>query len=457
MRVRESRLFDEDAATVDGMIGTSDMAIDILSKIERREARVSIIGQGYVGLVAAMRVSEAGFAVVGLEIDPFRAGELAAGRSYIEDVSDTEVQRALAAGFVPTSDSSALAEFDIAVISVPTPLTDGLPDLSAIESAGAAIAAHLRPGALVILESTTYPGTTTELLGELLTTQTGLSPGDDFLLAYSPERIDPGNPHFSLPNTPKIVGGVDDASLAGSLAFFETFVSELVPVSTPAVAELAKLLENTFRHVNIALVNELAMFASALEIDVWEAIDAAATKPFGFMKFTPGPGVGGHCLPVDPSYLSWQIERRLGQQFRFIDLANAVNRHMPDHVVQRILLQLNRKGLAINGSNVLVLGAAYKRDTGDIRESPSLEIADRLDALGAKVTIVEPFVTADRLDARFCHENALTIGIVKSADLVVVATDHTSFDYDMVSANASAIFDTRNCITGDVVGDFERL
>jgi len=433
------------------------MPIDLLSSIGDRQARVSIVGQGYVGLVASMRVSEAGFAVVGVEINPERAAQLAAGRSYIEDVSDDEVRRALANGFKPTADSADLAGFDIAVISVPTPLTEGVPDLTAIESAGAAIGAHLRPGTLVILESTTYPGTTTELLGELLEEASGLVAGRDFMLAYSPERIDPGNPEFSLANTPKIVGAVDADSLEASLAFFATFVTHLVPVSTPAVAELAKLLENTFRHVNIALVNELAMFASALEIDVWEAIDAAATKPFGFMKFTPGPGVGGHCLPVDPSYLSWQIERRLGQQFRFIDLANSVNRHMPDHVVQRILLLLNRSGQALNGATVLVLGAAYKRDTGDVRESPSLDIAERLVALGAKVTVVEPFVDLGRLDPSYRHIQELTSDVVKESDVVVVATDHSQFDYDMVARTATAIFDTRNQITGPVSGEFERL
>ncbi len=433
------------------------MAMELLSSIEQRTARVAIIGQGYVGLVASMRASEAGFHVVGLEIDEYRAAELAAGRSYIEDVTDDEVAAALARGFEPTSDPSRLDGFDIAVISVPTPLSEGLPDLSAFESAGHGIVPHLRPGALVILESTTYPGTTTELLGGILQSGSGLTPGRDFLLSYSPERIDPGNPQFSLDNTPKIVGGVDEASLEASLAFFSTFVGELVPVSTPAVAELAKLLENTFRHVNIALVNELAMFASALEIDVWEAIDAAATKPFGFMKFTPGPGVGGHCLPVDPSYLSWQVERQLGQQFRFIDLANSVNRHMPDHVVQRVMLLLNRRGVAVNGSTVLLLGAAYKRDTGDIRESPSLDIAERLVGLGAKLTVVEPFVGPGRLDDAYRHETTLQLEHVKEADVVIVATDHSLFDYEMVASNAKAIFDTRNRIKTEVSGEFERL
>ena len=276
------------------------------------------------------------------------------------------------------------------------------------------------------------------------------------MLAYSPERIDPGNPTYSLANTPKIVGGVDEASLAGALAFFETFVGELVPVSSPAVAELAKLLENTFRHVNIALVNELAMFASALDIDVWEAIDAAATKPFGFMKFTPGPGVGGHCLPIDPSYLSWQVERQLGEQFRFIDLANTVNRHMPDHVVQRVMLLLNRRGLALNGAKVLLLGASYKRDTGDVRESPSLDIADRLMGLGADVTIVEPFVVPGGLGS-YGHQVELTSAAVTEADVVIIATDHSQFDYEMIAKFAAAIFDARNCITGPVEGELERL
>ncbi len=353
--------------------------------------RLVVVGQGYVGLPLALRAAEQGFDVVGYDTDHERIKQLVAGSSYVEDIDDERLGAALASGrYQPTDDPEDLAGFDVAVIDVPTPLNEGVPNLSFVEEAAATVGRHLRPGATVILESTSYPGTTEELVAPLLEEGSGLSAGRDFHLGYSPERIDPGNPNWQLENTPKVVSGIDDASLEAVRAFYDRIVDQTVPVSGTREAELTKLLENTFRHVNIALVNELAMFAAELDIDVWEAIDAASTKPFGYLRFTPGPGVGGHCLPIDPSYLSWKVRRTLGQPFRFVELANDVNEHMPDYVVRRLLLAFNRLGRTIHGSRLLLLGLAYKRNTGDAREAPGTVIAQLLAALGAEVRVVDP-------------------------------------------------------------------
>src|SRR6476661_8605388 len=306
----------------------------------------------------AMRAAELGFTVTGYDTATGRVEALEAGRSYVEDVSSEQLRSAIESGYRATTDPAALAGFDVAIITVPTPLLDGVPDLSFIETAASDLVPHLRPGVLVVLESTTYPGTTEELLRPVLE-QSGLAAGSDFFLGYSPERVDPGNPKWSLANTPKVVSGIDDDSLAAVTALYGRLVDTVVPVGSTAEAELVKLLENTFRHVNIALVNELAMFARDLGVDIWNAVDAAATKGFGFMPFTPGPGVGGHCLPIDPSYLAWRVERRLGHRFRFVELANDVNRSMPDYVVRRAQSMLNVEGKATNGAHILVLGLAY--------------------------------------------------------------------------------------------------
>jgi UDP-N-acetyl-D-glucosamine dehydrogenase len=418
---------------------------DLLQKLTDRSAKVVVVGQGYVGLVVAMRASEAGFPVVGLEIDPHRAARLAAADSYVEDVSDEVLQAALDRGYQPTSDAGELAGFDVAVISVPTPLAEGVPDLSHVESAGALVAEHLGPGGLVVLESTTYPGTTTELLAPVLARGSGLTSGSEFLLGYSPERIDPGNPTFGLHNTPKVVSGIDEVSLDAVDAFFSTFVERTVRVGGTGEAELAKVIENTFRHVNIALVNELAMFAASLGIDVNESIDAAATKPFGYMKFTPGPGVGGHCLPIDPTYLSWRVKRSLGESFRFIELANDVNEHMPRYVVTRIVAALNRDQLAVNGSRIVVLGLSYKPNVGDAREAPSAPIIRQLVQLGAEVVAVDPYVDeTSGLDIATAELRPdLDEALLGSADLTVIVTDHDDFDYELVAARSSRILDTR--------------
>ncbi len=395
-----------------------------------------------MGLPLAMRAVEVGHHVIGFEVDEGKVKRLAAAESYVEDISDAELASASASGrYTPTSSEGDLAGFDVAVITVPTPLTDGVPDLSHIETSAAVLAPHLRAGATVILESTTYPGTTEELLAPILEQGSGLVAGDDFHLGYSPERIDPGNPTWGLVNTPKVVSGIDGPSLAAVQSFYDSVVDRTVAVSTPKEAELTKLLENTFRHVNIALVNELAMFASDLGIDVWEAIDAASTKPFGFMRFTPGPGVGGHCLPIDPSYLSWRVRRRLGHSFRFVELANDVNDHMPDYVVRRLMVALNRRSLALNGARILVLGLAYKRNTSDARESPAHAVVERLLGFGADLRVADPHVLDGRLDSRATRVEA-TAEEVAAADAVVLLIDHDRYDYEAV-ASAKYVLDTR--------------
>jgi UDP-N-acetyl-D-glucosamine dehydrogenase len=413
--------------------------------------KVVIVGQGYVGLPLAMSAVDAGHDVVGFEVSETRAKRLAAGESYVEDVSNAELAAALATGrYRPTSDPELGAGFDVAVVAVPTPLRDGNPDLSHIEAAARSLAPHLRRGATVVLESTTYPGTTEELFGPILEEGSGLVAGADFRLGYSPERIDPANPTWKLRNTPKVVSGVDDESLRAVRGFYDTFVDTTVPVGSPREAELTKLLENTFRHVNIALVNEIAMFAAELGIDVWEAIDAAATKPFGYMRFEPGPGTGGHCLPIDPSYLSWRVKRTLGQTFRFVELANDVNDHMPDYVVRRLILALNREGKAVRGSRVLLLGLAYKKNTGDARESAASVVADRLLALGANVCACDPHVVESVVDERVEHVD-LTEEEVEAADAVILLTDHDVFDYDLVERSARLVLDTRHRLRGGAV------
>jgi UDP-N-acetyl-D-mannosaminuronic acid dehydrogenase/UDP-N-acetyl-D-glucosamine dehydrogenase len=401
------------------------------------------MGQGYVGLPLAMRAVDVGYRVVGYDTDIHRVQRLAKGDSYIEDVPSSDVSRALDFGsYLPTSNSVDCAGFDVAVITVPTPLTDGIPDLSYIVSAGQTLAPHLRAGTCVVLESTTYPGTTSELLAPLLESS-GLRAGIDFHVGYSPERIDPGNKTWTFVNTPKVVSGLTPASLAVVQRFYDTLVDRTVAVSGVKEAELTKLLENTFRHVNIALMNELAMFASDLGVDLWEAIDSASTKPYGFMRFEPGPGVGGHCLPVDPSYLSWKVKRALGSPFRFVELANDVNDHMPNYVAHRITVSLNRERRAMNGARILVLGLAYKRNSHDDREAPGPVLCALLDAFRADVRAVDPFL--DDSDFPACVTRVdLSAEELERADLVVIVTDHDDLDWDMVARRSNRVFDTRH-------------
>jgi UDP-N-acetyl-D-glucosamine dehydrogenase len=426
-----------------------------------RPCTVAILGQGYVGLPLAMRAVAVGHRVIGFDPDVSRVKSLADGDSFVTDVTADEVRQALATGrYRPTGDEGHLEGFDVAVVDVPTPLREGVPDLSHVERAACSLAPHVRPGSVVILESTTYPGTTEELVAPILEGESGLRAGVDFHLGYSPERIDPGNPVWTLVNTPKVVSGVSEASLAAVQGFFETIVEQTVPVSGTREAELTKLLENTFRHVNIALMNELAVYANDLGIDVWSAIDAAATKPFGFMSFQPGPGVGGHCLPIDPSYLSWRVRRSLGQTFRFVELANDVNAHMPEYVVKRLSEALNRASKPIRGSRVLVLGIAYKRNTGDARESPGAVIAQLLRRAGAQVCVADPHVAdlgslADGLgDGLPVVRVDATAEEASSADAVVLVTDHDAFDLDVLAARAGYFLDTRGRLQGPAV---ERL
>jgi UDP-N-acetyl-D-glucosamine dehydrogenase len=415
--------------------------------------RVVVIGQGYAGLPLAVRAAEVGHKVVGYDVDQQRVKRLAVADSYIEDVSSERLRAVLESqSYRPSSSSADCARFDIAVICVPTPLRDGLPDLSFIEASGRMLAGHIRPGDTVVLESTTYPGSTEELLLPILQDGSGLIAGADFHLGYSPERIDPGNPDWHLENTPKIVSGVDGRSLAAIHEFYASLVDTVVPVSGCKEAELAKLLENTFRHVNIALVNELAMFAHDLGIDIWSAIDAAATKPFGFLRFTPGPGVGGHCLPIDPSYLSWRVGCALGRNFRFVELANDVNGQMPDYVVSRLVEGLNARRRSVNGSRVMILGLSYKANTRDVRESPAIQVAHRLVRMGAHVSAADPLVVAgiddDRIElARVAFVEA-TAAELAAADAVLLLVDHESFDYDAVVRHSRYVLDCRRRLSG---------
>jgi UDP-N-acetyl-D-glucosamine dehydrogenase len=411
--------------------------------------RVAVLGQGYVGLPLSMKAVAAGHDVVGIDASTERVKRLAAGDSFVEDVPAVVLEAALGSGrYSVTDDALACEGFDVAVVTVPTPLHEGAPDLSYIESAARMLAPHVRPGSLVVLESTTYPGTTEQLFVPILEAGSGLVAGLDFAVGYSPERIDPGNRTWDLETTPKLVSGIDPVSLDRTDAFYSSFVRTTVRVSSCRAAELAKLLENTFRHVNIALVNELAMFARDLDIDVWEAIDAAASKPFGFMKFTPGPGVGGHCLPIDPSYLSWTVRQRLGRSFRFVELANDINDHMPDYVASRLMRALNKQGVALSRAKVLVLGLAYKRNAGDARESPSVALIHRLLADGAEVAVADPHVVERMPTDALTDRVEVTEEELKRADAVVLVTDHDAFDYDLVTEHAALVLDTRHRLDG---------
>lgn len=406
--------------------------------------KLVVVGQGYVGLPLALRAAAAGYDVVGLDVDKRRVKLLRAGDSYVGDVSSERLAAALDGGrYLPTDDYADAAGFDICVISVPTPLCDGTPDLTFVEQATRSVAAHVRPGCTVILESTTYPGTTDGLVASLIAEVSGLRAPEDFHLGYSPERTDPGNSTWRIDNTPKIVSGVDGPSLAKVREFYDSFVERTVPVSSPRTAELAKLLENTFRHVNIALVNELAIAAARMGTDIWEAIDAAATKPFGFMRFLPGPGVGGHCLPVDPSYLAWHIKRTSGQAFRCVEVANDINNHMPEYIVSRVIDAMNERGKPLNDARVLLLGLSYKADTGDVRESPALVIAGSLLSKGVRLRAVEPFADPHLIPFEIPLVE-LTPDEVAASDAVIVLTDHSMFDYEMVQSTGTYVFDARN-------------
>jgi UDP-N-acetyl-D-glucosamine dehydrogenase len=420
----------------------------LIERIEKREARLGVIGLGYVGLPLAVELGQAGFRVHGLDVDAKRVAELAAGRSYIQDVPASTV-RALVRSkrLVPGTDFRVLRELDAVNVCVPTPLSKQKdPDVSFIVAASREVAKYLHRGMLVILESTTYPGTTQELILPMLE-ETGLKVGRDFFLAFSPERVDPGNRRFNTRNIPKVVGGVTPMCTEVAVRLYRQRLEHVVPVSSPQVAEMVKLLENTFRSVNIGMVNEMALLCARLGIDVWEVIDAAATKPFGFMPFYPGPGLGGHCIPIDPFYLSWKA-RASGFEARFIELAGHVNGHMPEHVVDLVARSLNANGRAVHGARILVLGVAYKANIDDTRESPSLDIMQTLGDRGARVDYSDPFVPSLDFAGRRLRSVPLTAARIRRYDCVVIATAHGQFPYDEIVRSARGIVDTRNALRG---------
>jgi len=424
----------------------SDIKESLLTRIANREARVGVIGLGYVGLPLVVEFAHGGFKSTGFEVDTRKAEAINRGESYIPDVPGAHVAELVMKGNLgATTDFTRLAEQDIVIICVPTPLRKTKdPDVSYILAAADRIKATLKRGQLVILESTTYPGTTDEVLRPIFD-ETGLAIDTDYFLAFSPERVDPGNPNFNTKNIPKVVGGVTEASTIVASAAYGTIVDHVHRTSSARVAETCKLLENTFRAVNIGLVNEMAQLCHELDIDTWEVITAAATKPFGFMPFYPGPGIGGHCIPLDPHYLSWKA-RMHGFEARFISLAEEVNSRMPEHVVDLVTGGLNRHRKPVNGSKILVMGVAYKRDIDDMRESPALGIVESLQELGAEVNFHDPYVDSIHLEGtdRHLHGIPLTDEVIAAADCVVIVTDHSNIDYGHLVSKAQLVVDTRN-------------
>ena len=418
-----------------------------LERIRAREARGGVIGLGYVGLPLVVEFARAGFDVTGFDVDASKTDQINAGKSYIPDVPEADLAACVAAGRLrATTDMSQLGAMDAIDICVPTPLRKTKdPDLSYVVHAVEAVAATLTRGQLVILESTTYPGTTDEVVQPMLVAK-GLKPDVDFFLAFSPERVDPGNPQFNTKNIPKIVGGIGPASTEVAAALYGATVERVIQVSSTRVAEMVKLLENTFRAVNIGLVNEIALMCHKMNIDVWEVIDAAKTKPFGFMPFYPGPGLGGHCIPIDPFYLSWKA-RQSGFECRFIELAGQVNGAMPEYVVQLIAEALNSKRKALNGSRVHLFGMAYKPNVGDVRESPALDILELLGRQGAVVSYTDPYVATLTHGADTLRSVPEADALAHAADCYVICTNHDVFDYEAIVQGATLIVDTRNALS----------
>ncbi|MBW2388868.1 MAG: nucleotide sugar dehydrogenase [Deltaproteobacteria bacterium] len=429
---------------------------ELAERIDARDARIGVIGLGYVGLPLAVEFAEAGFDVTGFDIDAEKVAAIEKGESYIEDVPDAKLAAACASGRLHAStDFAGLTRLDIINICVPTPLTRTKdPDVSHMASAVEEIRRRLRSGQLVILGSTTYPGTTHELFVPMLE-GSGLEVGEDFSLAFAPERIDPANKEFNVRNVPKVVGGQTPLCTELASKIFATIFDEIVPVSSTQSAEMVKLLENTFRAINIGLANEIALMCQRLDLDVWEVIEAAATKPYGFMKFLPGPGLGGHCIPVDPSYLSWKM-KSLNFPARFIDLATDINSRMPEHVVERIANLLNEDRKSINGAKILILGVAYKSNVGDMRESPALDVISLLAAKGGEVSFSDPHVSSIEVDGVTYDDVGTADETLAAADLVVILTDHQAFDYKSIVTNAQRIFDTRNA-TKEVTTHREKI
>lgn len=417
----------------------------LAQKIQDRTACIAVIGQGYVGLPLSMGFAQAGFKVLGLESDPEKVARLNAGDSYIPDIPSSTLREAISAGYEATSDATRLSEPDAILITVPTPYTKTKqPDMTYVQQAARAVAAQLRPGQLVILESTTYPGTTEELLLPELETK-GLKAGEDFEVAYSPERIDPGNKHLGLHNTPKVVGGLTRRACELAVDLYGTIVERVVPVSSAKAAELAKLLENTYRHVNIALANEMAQLCHRLGIDVWEVIEAASTKPYGFQAFFPGPGVGGHCIPIDPYYLIWKAQEH-ETVARLVELAGQINERMPDYVVERVADLLNDRGRSLRGSRLLLVGMAYKKDIPDMRESPALKVLERLHSKGAHLAFHDPWVSGLPWHFGALQSIPLTPQNISDADCVVLLTDHSNIDKELLARHSKLLLDTRNAM-----------
>jgi UDP-N-acetyl-D-glucosamine dehydrogenase len=413
-------------------------------RIARHDAVVGVVGQGYVGLSLAASAAVEGLTVRAVDVDAARIRHLVAGRNVVPGVDDGLFAAADDTGRLSFgTDPAALADCDVVVICVPTPVVEHRPDLRFVEDAGRAVAAHLRRGSLVVLESTTYPGTTEQVLRPLLEAN-GMRAGRDFLLAYSPERIDPGNVKYGLRNTPRVVGGMDEASAQTARLFYSQIVDDVELLTSCRAAEMAKLLENTFRMVNIALVNELATLCAEQEIDVWEVIRAAATKPFGFMPFYPGPGVGGHCIPLDPTYLAWQSRRDTGRPFRLVETAQDINAHMPSYVAGRVIEALSDNGKPVKGAGVFALGVTYKPDVGDLRESAAVEVLARLARKGARVTFHDPFVEDLREHGLALHRSQLSRAALRAADIVVLLTPHSSYNLDTITGHATLLFDARN-------------
>src|SRR5215203_2119738 len=422
------------------------MKAKLLSRIQDRSATIGVVGLGYVGLPLAMEFAKAGFHVIGYDVSERVCKLLMRGESHIQDVPAAEVAGMVKDGrFEATTDETGLGRCDAISIAVPTPLSKTRdPDMKYVQAATEAIARNAHPGMLAVLESTTYPGTTREVMQPKLE-ERGLTVGKDVFLAFSPERVDPGNPKYNTKNTPKVVGGITAACTEVAVALYSSCIDTVVPVSTTEAAELVKLLENTFRSVNIGLVNEMAIICEKLHVNVWEVIEAAATKPFGFMKFTPGPGIGGHCIPLDPHYLAWKM-RGLNYKTRFIDLAGELNTEMPMFWVRKVAEALNGQGRAVRGASVLVLGVAYKRDIDDIRESPALDIIRLLEGQGARVSYFDPHVPVFAEDGHEYRSVELTPQSVAASDCIMIVTDHSSVDYHMIKRNARLVVDTRNAL-----------
>lgn len=425
----------------------SDLADSLIKKIETREAKIGVVGLGYVGLPLAVEFAGAGFSVLGFETAAEKVKQLMAGRSYVGDVPDEQLAEPVKAHrLTATLDFGRLSEVDAICICVPTPLgKTGDPDVSYIMSVTDSIGRSIRDGQLVVLESTTYPGTTRELLLPALTDGDRLRVGVDFFLAFSPERVDPGNPVWKISNTPKVVGGITPACAEVTRALYSTIIEQVVAVSSTEAAELTKLLENTFRSVNIALANEMQVVCDKLGVDVWEVIAAAESKPFGFMKFTPGPGLGGHCIPVDPHYLSWKM-KTLDYKTRLIELASEINSEMPRYVTEKAADLLNRDGKPVKGSAILIIGAAYKRDTDDTRESPALDVIQLLAAKGAQVKYHDPLVPSLRHEGQDLGSVPLDERLVADSDVIVIVTDHSGVDYDLIRRSGRPVLDTRNVL-----------